>query len=65
MDLPKLLIRGEILYKKKNNTKFFNGNEVKNNLFPRMLGSLPNTSDSIKPSVWNCLYSVELIKNII
>lgn len=53
---------GQILYKKENKPRVFKASEVKNNLFPRMLGSLPDTSDSIKPSVWNCLYSVNLIK---
>lgn len=58
----KITDSGQILYKKENKPKTFRENEVKNTLFPRMLGSLPNTSDSIKPSVWNCLYSVDLIK---
>lgn len=32
------------------------------NVFARMLGSLPESHESLKMSVWNCLYSLELIK---
>lgn len=58
----KITDTGQILYKKENKPETFKETKVKNILFPRMLGSLPDTSDSIKPSVWNCLYSVDLIK---
>ena len=54
---------GNKLFVKKNTVKLFRNEQVKNLLFPRMLGSLPHTSDSIKPSVWNCLYSMQIIKS--
>lgn len=53
---------GGKLFTKQNKIEIFEGKKVKNKLFPRMLGSLPNISDSLKPSVWNCLYSMNIIK---
>lgn len=52
---------GTKLYSERYCQKIYNGKEIKKNLFPRMLGSLPGIRDSIKPMVWNCLYSRKLI----
>ena len=52
---------GKILFCEKYNQQVYKNKEVRNNLFPRMLGSMPGVRDSIKPMVWNCLYSRELI----
>ena len=37
-------------------------NDVYDKLFTRMLGSAPNKHDAIRMSVWNVLYSMEIIK---
>lgn len=41
----------------------FNGKDVYNKLFTRMLGSAPEKHDAIRMSVWNVLYSMEIIRN--
>lgn len=53
---------GKILFREKYLPHLFEENNIKNKLFLKMLGGLPNKSDSIKPSVWNCLFSVDLIR---
>ncbi|WEG13389.1 glycosyltransferase family 2 protein [Pullulanibacillus sp. KACC 23026] len=58
----RFLDSGEIVYLEKYNTRNYSNNDVINELFIRMLGSSPEKSDSIKMSVWNVLYSTELIK---
>lgn len=49
------------LYKEEYNYQVYTNKNVKEKMFPRMLGSLPGVRDSIKPMVWNCLYSRKLI----
>lgn len=52
---------GKQLYSEKYDHQVYKKEKVKEKLFPRMLGSLPDVRDSIKPTVWNCLYSKKLI----
>lgn len=52
---------GRILAQKSNISTMYEKSKVKNELFPRMLGSLPDSKDTLKPSVWNCLYSKKII----
>lgn len=40
----------------------FMGEDVYNKLFARMLGSAPDAHDSIRMSVWNVLYSMDVIR---
>lgn len=37
--------------------------DVVKSLLPKLLGSSPEKSDSLRPSVWNCLYSMKIIKD--
>ncbi|QLL74727.1 glycosyltransferase family 2 protein [Lactobacillus crispatus] len=53
---------GKISLKKNYKSKSFFGEEVKDNVMEKMLGNSPKKNDSIKMSVWNNLYSLELIK---
>ena len=40
----------------------FTGAEVYNELFARMLGSAPDKHDAIRMSVWNVMYSMDIIR---
>ena len=40
----------------------FEGKNVYNNLFARMLGSAPNKHDAIRMSVWNVMYSMDIVR---
>lgn len=52
----------KVLYQKKERRKLYDGeNEVKK-VMTRMLGNLPKGKDAIKPSVWNNIYSMDIIK---
>ncbi|MCH5166331.1 MAG: glycosyltransferase [Erysipelotrichales bacterium] len=42
--------------------ELYTGENVLKSLLPRLLGSAPEKSDSLRPSVWNCLYSMDIIK---
>lgn len=53
---------GIITYKEKYEEAIFDGSDVYNELFARMLGSAPNKHDAIRMSVWNVLYSMDIIK---
>lgn len=53
--------RGEIVFREKYSPEIFEGDEVCNRLFLRMLGSSPERSDAIRMSVWNALYSMRII----
>lgn len=53
---------GEISLRKNYKPNSFLGKEVKDNVMEKMLGNSPKKNDSIKMSVWNNLYSLELIK---
>ncbi|QLK32463.1 glycosyltransferase [Lactobacillus crispatus] len=50
------------LFKEKYLPKIYYGKDVQNKCFTRMLGNLYKNTDSIKMSVWNCLYSMNIIK---
>lgn len=54
---------GEIIFKEEYEKIVYYDSEVKNNLLIRMLGSSPEKSDAVRMSVWNVLYSVDIIKN--
>lgn len=54
---------GKVLYKEKYKSVTYSGNEVVQELLLRILGSSPEKSDAIRMSVWNVLFSVEIIKN--
>ena len=53
---------GNIIYTEKYRSKIYLGDEVKCQLFNRMLGSSPYESDAIRMSVWNVLYSTKIIR---
>lgn len=53
---------GSILYKERYKSEVYSDNDVSRKLLIRMLGSAPNKHDAIKMSVWNVLYSMEIIK---
>lgn len=40
----------------------FEGKNVYNNLFARMLGSAPDKHDAIRMSVWNVMYSMDIVR---
>lgn len=52
-----------ILFKSIYDKQVYRGEEVYNELLPRMIGSLPDKSDSIRMSVWNVMYSMKIIKD--
>ncbi len=52
------IISKEVVY---NTEKFSEPKEVKN-LMLRLIGSAPNKKDSIRMSVWNCMYNMDIIK---
>lgn len=54
--------QGFITYEEKYEEAIFDGSDVYNELFARMLGSAPNKHDAIRMSVWNVLYSMDIIK---
>lgn len=53
---------GEALFTEKYDLQVFTGDDVKNKMFMRMLGSSPERSDAIRMSVWNAMYSMKVIK---
>ena len=53
---------GEIGLKKTYKPNAFFGKEVKDKVMEKMLGNSPRKNDSIKMSVWNNLYSLDLIR---
>lgn len=52
----------QVIYEEKYDMKNYSGREVKDNLLVRMLGSSPTKSDAIRMSVWNVLFSTNIIK---
>ncbi|MFR0541197.1 glycosyltransferase [Lactobacillus delbrueckii] len=58
----KVTDEGKELYTETYPEEVVDNGQVYSHLFNRMLGSSPDEHDSIKPSVWNALYSVKLIK---
>lgn len=53
---------GEVLYLEAYENMVYTNEECINDLLVRMLGSSPEKSDSIRMSVWNVLFSVDIIK---
>lgn len=53
---------GEVIYKETYEKKIYEKEECARELLPRMLGSSPEKSDSIRMSVWNVLYSMDIIR---
>ena len=53
---------GKISLKKRYRSLSYFGEDIKTNVMEKMLGNAPKKNDSIKMSVWNNLYSLELIK---
>lgn len=53
---------GNVKYKERYEEKVYSGRDVYSKLFPKMLGSSPEKSDSIRMSVWNAIYSIDIIK---
>lgn len=53
---------GKCIFNDKFQTRCYSGNEVQDILFPRLMGSAPDNKDSIRPSVWNAAYSIEIIR---
>lgn len=53
---------GKKLYVEKYSSQIFAEKDIYTKLLVKMLGSSPNNHDSIRPSVWNTLYSVNIIK---
>lgn len=53
---------GNNLYKESYTPKIYINSECVSVLLSRMLGSSPEKSDAIRMSVWNVLYSVDIIK---
>lgn len=58
----KITDEGKEIYTETYPEEVIDNDQVYSHLFNRMLGSSPDNHDSIKPSVWNTLYSVRLIK---
>ena len=53
---------GKIVFQERYNKKIYAGSDVYQELFARMLGSDADKHDAIRMSVWNVLYSMEIIK---
>lgn len=53
---------GKVVFKEQYEERVFQGNEVYDELFARMLGSAPKSHDAVRMSVWNVLYSMAIIK---
>lgn len=53
---------GVIGFEERYDTAVFEGKNVYNNLFARMLGSAPDKHDAIRMSVWNVMYSMDIVR---
>lgn len=53
---------GVIDFEERYDKAVFEGENVYNNLFARMLGSAPDKHDAIRMSVWNVLYSMDIVR---
>ncbi len=42
--------------------EYLNSADVRNKFFPRLMGSLPEKKDAFRPSVWNAIYSMKIIR---
>lgn len=55
-------LNNEVISEVSYDEKLYEGADVYHKLFPKMLGSSPKGNDSIKMSVWNVMYSMDIIK---
>ena len=53
---------GTVRFEEIYDNDIYRGDEVYNKLFARMLGSAPDRHDSIRMSVWNVMYSMNIIR---
>lgn len=53
---------GKVVFQESYAGEVFSGDDVYNKLFARMLGSAPDAHDAIRMSVWNVLYSMDIIR---
>lgn len=53
---------GVICFEERYDKAVFEGKNVYNNLFARMLGSAPDKHDAIRMSVWNVMYSMDIVR---
>lgn len=53
---------GVIGFEERYDKAVFEGKNVYNNLFARMLGSAPDKHDAIRMSVWNVMYSMDIVR---
>lgn len=53
---------GEVLLAERPQNEVFRDGRAKDEFFPRLMGSLPDKKDSFRPSVWNSVYSLKLIR---
>lgn len=55
---------GEILLEERPQLQVYRTNEeVREKFFPRLMGSAPEKKDAFRPSVWNAVYSLDIIKS--
>lgn len=54
---------GKTLFKEAYENHVYEDKEIINNLLTRMIGSSPEKSDAIRMSVWNVLYSMDIIND--
>ncbi|MBR2280848.1 MAG: glycosyltransferase family 2 protein [Ruminococcus sp.] len=53
---------GKVILSEAPDNYIYEGDMVKNGFFPRLMGSSPEIKDSFRPSVWNAVYSMDIIK---
>lgn len=53
---------GLVNYEEKYDNAIYEGEDVYDKLFARMLGSAPDKHDAIRMSVWNVLYSMDIVR---
>lgn len=53
---------GVVGFEERYDKAVFEGKNVYDNLFARMLGSAPNKHDAIRMSVWNVMYSMDIVR---
>lgn len=53
---------GVVGFEERYDKAVFEGKNVYNNLFARMLGSAPDKHDAIRMSVWNVMYSMDIVR---
>lgn len=53
---------GKTVFKERYEETLYTGEDVYDSLFARMLGSAPDKHDAMRMSVWNVMYSTEIIR---